>query len=389
MRKKLLFAALVLFVTGATAEAVASFLWVRGVLWPPTDTFVYEESARTVVFDPIRGYRLTGVPARFARVTAGEVCYRGVLRGNDEGFPDRDDFGPQRDDPATRRVLVLGDSFSAAQFLDCNWPDRVEDLARADGERLQLLNCSVDGGGLMNWLSIVERFVLPRGYAVDGVVVAAFDGDLDRGFHVRDDSEGSVDDAGQRVHRLGYVFSWDVDALPATLADAELAFTRTRAFVVTEAQYDAALAGSFVPVEPRPWQPFLLGRIARRFGIAWSTGLVDAERRDRRAAYLADEAGRRRAWSRFGAALARLSAKVVVVRIPSLPDLLGEDGDQGAPTRAFARAIDADYVDGAEAFAGLSAEQLRDLWFRHDHHWNQRGSDRFAQFVRDRGLAHR
>ncbi len=93
-------------------------------------------------FDPIRGYRLTTTPSRFARVVNGEIDYIGVLKGNQQGFPDRDDFSIQRPASINKRYLVFGDSFTAAQYIKTNWPDRLED--RYPG--FQMLNLSTDGG---------------------------------------------------------------------------------------------------------------------------------------------------------------------------------------------------------------------------------------------------
>ena len=50
-------------------------------------------------------------------------------------------------------------------------------------------------------------------------------------------------------------------------------------------------------------------------------------------------------------------------------------------TQAFARLIQADYVDGSEAFEDCSVEEIRACWLPLDGHWNQAGAERFAKFV--------
>jgi hypothetical protein len=40
---------------------------------------------------------------------------------------------------------------------------------------------------------------------------------------------------------------------------------------------------------------------------------------------------------------------------------------------AFADALKARYLDGADAFSGLNEAQIRESWFKYDPHWNQQG----------------
>ena len=78
-------------------------------------------------FDAIRGYRLTGNPRRMVCMgTNGELEVVATVRGNNEGFPDRDDFRPERGDQQHKRLAVFGDSFTAGLYLERSWPDVVE-----------------------------------------------------------------------------------------------------------------------------------------------------------------------------------------------------------------------------------------------------------------------
>ncbi|MFI5402155.1 MAG: hypothetical protein ACHQ1G_04400 [Planctomycetota bacterium] len=380
-QKKLLFTAVLLLFAYLFAETIASILYVRGVVMPNSSIFLFEESSRTVAFDPVRGYRLSREPARFARITSGEICFTGELRGNNEGFPDRDDFGPARPDTETRRLAVLGDSFTSAQFLPCSWPDRAEDLAAEHGVRLQLLNFSLDGGGLLNWLSVLERHIIPSAYQLDGVVLPVFDSDLHRGFHIRDDSDPPIDAAGQRGHRLGYVYTWDLEMLPQSFAEAERHFYLYNTYILTHAEYERALRGEWKPVVSRPFRPFVLWQIVNKLGVYWGDGLPGALSREVRIAHRTNVDGRRKAVERMAQALKKLGVPVLVVRIPSRPELLGEEPDGCQEKRDLAAALGAAFVDGAEPFAGLTPDEIRAEWIHHDHHWNQAGSDRFARFI--------
>jgi len=99
-------------------EVVVTFISVSiGIVSTGTSVFIFEESGKPLRFDPVRGYRLSTVPSRFARKTNGVIEFVGELRGNNQGFADRDDFSPERDATGIKRLAVFGDSFTAAQFI--------------------------------------------------------------------------------------------------------------------------------------------------------------------------------------------------------------------------------------------------------------------------------
>jgi hypothetical protein len=69
--------------------------------------------------------------------------------------------------------------------------------------------------------------------------------------------------------------------------------------------------------------------------------------------------------------------------VASRGDALGQTRPSGVVSD-FAEKLGAELIDGAEAFRGLTQEQLAGLWFPTDGHWNQRGSDAFARMMWDR-----
>ena len=159
LRKKILFFLVLIVGPYVLVESIFSGLYVYGLLLPPTSGWFFEDSHQTLHFDPVRGYNLTSTPSRIARVTLGQIEYIGELKGNSQGFPDRDDFGPGRSSAVHKRIAVFGDSMTAGQFLQQNWPDAVERIPRGSSIPVELLNFSVDGGGLANWWSILTRIV--------------------------------------------------------------------------------------------------------------------------------------------------------------------------------------------------------------------------------------
>src|SRR5262245_13589724 len=141
--KRLLFVAIPLLVCYLVLEIVVSAVaWAN---WWDSELWLFEESGRTWQFDEIRGFRLTTTHSRFLRITDGKIEYLGTARGNAQGFPDRDDFEAERRERGGRRYAVFGDSFTEAQYLGQDWPDRIEDLLRAEGRPAHFLNFAQGG----------------------------------------------------------------------------------------------------------------------------------------------------------------------------------------------------------------------------------------------------
>ncbi len=361
----LLAVAAYLFVEAATT------LWYLATASRPEAYWVFEESGRTFHFDPIRGYRLSEVPSRVARITRGQVEYASVVRGNNQGFPDRDDFGPEREPGDGRRIAVLGDSFTSAQFLEVNWPDRAEEILRERGDATRLLNMAVDGAGIANWWSILARLVDAEDYDLDGVIFAAYSGDLRRRFSIADHTVGPHANLSRLPH-------WDPRTYPSTLEEARPHLRpNPNSFILSSDEFDRALAFEWLP--PMRFRFDLahrIGIVARRIGEVLSsdeTPGVAAPPRER--ARIFDDDLRE--------FLRRRDLESTVVYLPRKSRVLegGEAGVHYRETVDFAESLGARFVDGTEAFAGLESAAAGDYWFEYDGHWNQRGSDQFARFM--------
>jgi len=350
-------------------EATTSALYFAGVLGPPRVLYLYENLQETMHFDSIRGYRLERTPSRTARITNGIIEYIGQLQGNNMGFPDRDDFNAKRLNLKGRRFAVFGDSFTAAQYLSRNWPDLAEDLTRDTERPLELLNFSIDGGGLANWWSVLTRIVKAEGYEIDGVVFVVFPPDLLRGFSV-------AEQRGYDRYMYGRVPRWDPRYFPSTREEAEQYLSeKPNGYIVTTSEFNAALKGEWMPKERRV--PYLASIIYRALQWAVDRSSFNPSRNEvvksERIALIGD----------IRQSLQSMGVPVVVVFIPMREDLLAK-GDQievDADTREFASLIGAKLVNGGLAFKGLSTSEIRADWLPYDGHWGQGGSDRFARFM--------
>jgi len=341
----------------------------------PYSYLVVEHPGQTVHFDPDRGFFLTETPSRMARITHGRVEYVGAFRGNAQGFADRDDFTIRRANPGEVRIGVFGDSFTTATFEPSNfpnWPSRAEDLGRADGEPLTLLNFGLDGGGLANWASVMRNIVVKDKYDLDGLVIAVAWDDLDRKFAMFEQTD-------PKTFAYAQAPSWDVNSQPRTESEADALLRKhplRNHYVLSPAQFDAALSGKW---KPRQWRfrifdraQGVLSEVSNNFkksqepSSVFVPGQITLMKDIRR---MADQN----------------SLPIVVVYIPFREELLDPHYPSRVErTRQFAQILGATFVDGRDVFRGLSPEQIRDLWYPNDGHWNHLGSSRFAEFMAHR-----
>jgi hypothetical protein len=363
----------------AVAEGIMTALYLRGDL-EPASIWILEETGEgsTIQFDPILGYRLTQSPTRMACIaTNGVVESVGFVRGNNRGFPDRDDFAPQRSDAAVKRFAVFGDSFTAAQFLEVNWPDRCEDLARAAGRPVQLLNFSIDGGGHTNWWRTLQEHVASSDYELDGVIFAVYGNDLRRPFVIWDDQVQQRAEDGTRTIAFGTVWN---HALPRTLEEAIPFFHGLPRWQIhPTGVLDQMLGGELRPSDNRSGT-----YIARQL----YRSIFDRAAPPRQytfedvAAYHYQDPARVDMWTDIRNCLKSRGWPALVVDVPAI-DLILRNSGHSVEAQAFALFLRGKFVDGAGAYQGLGQDEIRACWLPYDGHWGQSGSDRFAAFMVD------
>jgi hypothetical protein len=338
----------------------------------PYSYLVVEHPGQTVHFDPDRGFFLTETPSRMARITHGRVEYVGAFRGNAQGFADRDDFTIRRTNPREVRIGVFGDSFTTATFEPSNfpnWPSRAEDLGRADGEPLTLLNFGLDGGGLANWVSVMRNIVVKDRYDLDGLIFAVAWDDLDRKFAMFEQTDATTFAYAQAP-------GWDVKSQPRTKDEADALLRQhplRNSYILSPTQFDAAVSGKW---KPRLWR----FRIADRL-----VGVAKALSGHRNAPWQAPpgfEPGQLALMREIRGLAERSDLPMVVVYIPFREELIVPGYPSSVERcRRFAEILGAKFVDGREVFRGFSPQQIRELWFPNDGHWNHLGSSRFAEYM--------
>ena len=385
-KKKILFAGITLLLGYSLAELVLTLLYMRGTLSPaPKSTVVQEqvEQGANRRFDPVRGCFLAPHPARIAIVASnGTIETVGTVRGNRQGFPDRDDFQLKRTSGKVRRYAILGDSMTAAQFLKRNWPDMAEDLASGEEVSLELYNFSVFGGGLDNWRSVLVEHVEAEGYELDGVIFALCCDDLHRGFTFWDDSQVQTDEQGRQWGSYGRMPSRNKLDIPANLDQASAFLLPINWRLLPTAEFDQLLAGEKRLSVDRELKLYLTSRcvsgVARLFGVELSPIPV----------FPPINPACLPSMDEMGGFLRRHELPCLVVQLPLRHELIQQLKEADVPripeqTRQFATRIGATVVDGSEAFTGLDVAGIRDCWLPIDGHWGQTGSDRFARYMVD------
>jgi hypothetical protein len=380
LKKKVLFSFIVLVTFYATIEILAS-VYAYSTWWGD-DLWFFEDVGRTIQFDAIRGYRLTKTPSRVIGITRGSVETVGTLRGNDQGFSDRDDFSPKRPEGTRRRIAVFGDSFTAAQYIGLSWPDRAEDLALEAGQPIELLNFAMYAGGLANWHRVLLKIVDNQGYEIDGLIFAVYGNDLWRSFFV-------ADNRGAKECMQAYWPSWNPATYPASL-EAARPYLRPAAnsYVLTPEEFERPLQGQWPQSVPRPFKPIFLT-------MAWRSALPYVPTAWRLALH-----GHDPSTPDLPPDVSSLKYRYVMIQdikrfcearhlpatvayIPDRAELLSGNRLSEAFTdaRDFARTLGANFLDGREMFEGMSRAEIRAQYLPYNGHWNQSGSNRFAEFV--------
>lgn len=345
------------------------------------------ENLRTVHFDAIRGFRLIPAPSRFARITHGEIEFTGTFKGNNQGFPDRDDFSVARKEGVVKRLAIFGDSFTAGQNLNRNWPDYVEDFANKSGLFLDLLNFSVDGAGLANWWSIIIKILKSENYDIDGIVFAVYPGNLNRRFFMAEHS-------GYNKYTFGFAPTWDHKDYPKTLDDASKYFVSfSNSYFVPPEKFELALKGKYNPVRFKPYLTYQVYDKAIWFRNAFRRFYLTFQKFSSFQDFLKiiyDEKGvqgflnfgRENLMKDIRQFMQEKNIPCMVIHIPNREGLLSGNGLLVADdTRRFAQILGAEFIDGSLAFKNFDKEEVQRMFYKYDGHWNQEGSDQFAKFI--------
>ncbi len=348
-------------------------------------------SKPAAVFDRVRGYRRVPGPVRAARIMRDELIYDGTVTPNNAGFLSARDYTYRKASSATVRLIVFGDSFSAAGFMGIPWPDRVHEALRRDGTEappVELYSFSLDGAGIANWHSIFFNEIVPN-YDFDGVIIADYADDLSRAFSL-------LHFDGDKAYEARF------PTQPADDADFFANYfprmPRHPIKVIADAEMDRMIADLGGPWR---WPGFAL-RAPALLEARWRVLVAQRQALARLAAtatlvdrpelYSMAEMEQSYGARQFGFLLEMLAycrARDIPVVLASIPTRDGARNvaatSGGAETaherevKSLAHHLKTLHFDGYRPFSVVAPEDVdRIYWLKYDGHWNQAGSDLFA-----------
>lgn len=138
-------------------------------------------------YDSIHGFNYIADSIRFTHIVNDSVVSDHTFNHNNRGYFFPKDYQYKKTGEKVKRIIVMGDSYTAAEFLDHPWTERVNQyLSEKESYNMhetEIYSFSKSGYGLMNWHSIFFRDIVPH-YEFDALVLAIFDDDLDRDFEM-------------------------------------------------------------------------------------------------------------------------------------------------------------------------------------------------------------
>lgn len=134
--------------------------------------------------DLIRGYRWENDSIRIVKSVNSTVVYDRVFLPNNKGYVSDKNYSFKKR-PDTFRFLVLGDSYTASEYLQTPWTDQIERIINEKDSifSFEFYSFALDGIGLSNWHSIFFNEMAPN-YEFDALILAIYGDDLYRDFYM-------------------------------------------------------------------------------------------------------------------------------------------------------------------------------------------------------------
>lgn len=335
----------------------------KGWYAPDLDGIYFDKPP--VIFDEVRGYKWLNNAARNARIIKGQLVFGPTLYPVDSrGYIGRSTFSDSRP-----RFAVLGDSFTDIPFIERNWLEQAAATRRAE-----FVSFAIAGGGIVNWYSIFFNEVLKDGRGFDGLIIAAYDDNLYRGF---------IATISDRTFWYGnyYASPETAERNQDNLSECPIAFV----VAPLEMRWVIALAK----------KQYSFGLNAAFLAYHYGTNLLAQRRRAKGVCSLSQSMEPRLdLLDGIAEAAAKHGMALTIATVPDRGYLINYIRNGTLPPHArdmgsFAKNHGISLFDGYAAFAaampkGMDPTAFVDsMWFQFDGHWNQRGSDLFANAISD------
>jgi hypothetical protein len=340
---------------------VALYVALTNGWWTPNLDGAYFDKPASV-YDEVRGARWLNNGVRTARVGRGQLIYEPIQFPVDSrgfiGLPPVSDRRP--------RFAVLGDSFTDLYSVKRNW------VSQADSRRqASFVSFAVDGGGIVNWHSVFFNMVLKDPQGFDGLIVAAYGPDIRRRFFA-----ATADEFFYYGNRYDNPEAAKVGR--PSLKECPIAL------VVSPRQMEWAVAATK--------KQFSFGLNAAYLVYHYGTTALLDRMQQNGCLNTNFDSARFDMLTEIVAAAVQRGMAVIIATVPDREYLIDYLGNGTLPQDArdmgnFARSHGAALFDGYEAFASAMpkgmdpADFVHSNWLRIDGHWDQNGSDLFANAI--------
>lgn len=333
---------------------------------PPLSATGFNNNA---IPDSIRGYRWQADSIRYFKHRMGELVFENTFSPNEQGWIMHQDYAYHKADSSTRRWMLFGNSFSAGIMLSENMPNRIQqhfDDTHPDSKS-ELYSFSLEGIGLMNWHSTFNKEVIPQ-YEFDGVILCVYEDNLYRGFTVMQMKEGDC-----------FIVRTDSADWHHGTPD----FSAESSYDNSNFYYPDQRITDFIKQPPKPFKWPLKNLIFSLFKTRPQLPSYTKE------AAPTMEGLRHKLGHRKFRMLKEMvewcnehNKPLILASIPAKQLLLETTPEHKnwhqIEMELIAQTYELPYFDGYEVFKNMSSEELDAHWLKYDGHWNQKGSDLFA-----------
>jgi hypothetical protein len=323
-------------------------------------------------YDSQIGYRWTANDVRYFKTSRGRTIFDNHFQLNHQKKVTSFDYHEKKLD-SLKRYILFGDSFMEGIMLAENLPNRIYNLnQQQENQNFELYSFAMDGGGVLNWEAEFFSEVVPN-YEFDAVIVALYMDNLYRDYIIQ-----HLQDSVSYIGRTDTLLEkFDV----RLLATQDI---QKRDLVYTDQEIDSFISN---PQQKSFDWPFK--KAIYRFLKGFVSGRnTKQQQKPKDLKTLKKKMGKRK-WQALESLITYCQSHQKSVILATVParQLLKEK----RPTANFhqtdvafvAQHFNLPTFDGYAVYEGLSDQQIDSLWLPLDGHWNQKGSNLFADELYD------
>lgn len=329
-------------------------------------------SSPAVNFHPIKGYEWTPKqPVRMFAKANGKVIIDHNFTTNNRGYISSQDYHYEKSDTAAKRFILLGDSFSAGNYMEVTLADRVQQLLneKSPSPNTEVYNFSQSGIGLSTWGRVFKEDII-KNYNFDGILMACYGNDLHRKYMIMQCTDEGI-------------FTGYFNNLPSNetdLFDHYLPKMRFKAPYATEEEIDL-LAVSKKKYFQWPFTLRVLRTLNKISNKLVTAPLPIPSQIEEVKATIGLE--NFRALEQIIAYCQKNKKTFIFLAVPGRGGLHqyldGKPGPYWSEMQLVANHFSVPFFNGYESFKPLETDKINEMYLEGDDHWNQAGSDFFAQ----------